>query len=140
MGLNWAEELSVGNEMIDSEHKNLIVVVNSVEHAIKTHDHAAMSKGFDLLDAYMHVHFRNEERLAAAANIAFTQIKDEHLHLLKEMRHMREELEARNGIWPDELVKKYSGFLSGWMKGHILTDDMQLKPVLQTYPYDFKPD
>lgn len=140
MGLNWAEHLSVGNEMIDSEHKNLIVVVNSVEHAIKTNDHAAVSKAFDLLDAYIHIHFRNEERLAAAANIPFAEIEHEHRHLLKEMRHMREELETRNGIWPDDLVKKYSSFLSGWMKDHIVKDDMQLKPVLQTYPYNFKPD
>ena len=140
MGLNWAEHLSVGNEMIDSEHKNLIVVVNSVEHAIRTRDHVAMSKAFDLLDTYMHIHFRNEERIAAAANISFTKNKLEHRLLLKEMRYMREELETRSGIWPDDLVKKYSHFLSGWMTDHIIKEDMQLKPVLQTLPYNFKPD
>lgn len=140
MGLVWAEYLSVGNEMIDAEHKNLIVVVNSVEQAIGTGDRAALSKAFDLLDTYMHIHFRNEERIAEAANIPFAQNKLEHRHLLKEMRYMREELETRNGIWPDDLVKKYSRFLSGWMTDHIIKEDMQLKPALQNYPYDFKPD
>lgn len=140
MGLNWAEHLSVANEMIDSEHKNLIVVVNSVEQAIGTGDHSAMSKAFDLLDVYMHIHFRNEEKIASAANIPFAKNKLEHRHLLKEMRYMREELEARNGIWSEELVKKYSSFLSGWMTDHIIKEDMQLKPVLQTLPYNFKPD
>jgi hemerythrin len=139
MGLNWAEHLSVGNEMIDSEHRNLIVVVNSVEHAIRTGDRVAMSKTFDLLDTYLHIHFRNEERIAAAASIPFIKIKLEHRLLLKEMRYMREELETQS-IWPDDLVKKYSRFLSGWMADHIFKEDMQLKPVLQTYPYNFKPD
>lgn len=140
MGLNWAEDLSVGNEMIDSEHRNLIMVVSSVEHAIGTGNHVAMSKAFDLLDTYMHIHFRNEERIAAAASIPFAKIKLEHRLLLKEMRYMRDELETRNGIWPDDLVKKYSRFLSSWMADHIIREDMQLKSVLQTYPYDFKPD
>ena len=31
-------------------------------------------------------------------------------------------------------------FLSEWMVEHILQEDMLMKPVLQTYPYDFKPD
>ncbi len=140
MGLIWAEHLSVGNEMIDAEHKNLIVAISSVEHAIGTRDQVALSNSFDLLDTYMHIHFRNEEKIAAAANIPFAKNKLEHRHLLKEMRYMREELETMNGIWPDDLVKKYSRFLSGWMTDHIIKEDMQLKPVLQTLPYNFKPD
>jgi len=139
VGLTWAEHLSVGNGMIDAEHKNLIVVVNSVEHAIGTRDHIALSKVFDLLDTYIHIHFRNEEKIAEAIKFPFVQIKLEHRHLLNEVRYMREELEAMNGIWSDDLVKKYSRFLSGWMADHIIKEDMQMKPVLQTYPYDFKP-
>jgi hemerythrin len=139
MGLDWAEHLSIGNAMIDAEHKNLIVAVNSVEHAIGTRDTVALSKAFDLLDTYMNIHFRNEERVAEAINFPFAKNKQEHRHLLKEMKYMREELEAKNGIWPDELIKRYSRFLSGWMADHIVKEDMQMKPALQTYPYDFKP-
>lgn len=139
MGLAWAEHLSVGNEMIDSEHQNLIVVVNSVEDAIGTGDRDALSRSFDLLDTCMYTHFRNEEIIAEAVKFPFVQNKLEHGHLLKEMRYMREELETMNGIWPDYLVKKYSRFLSGWMTDHIIKEDMKMKAVLQSYPYDFKP-
>jgi len=140
MGLDWAEHLSVGNELIDAEHRNLIVAVNSVEHAIATGNRVELSRAFDLLDTYMHIHFRNEERIAEAVKFPFSQNKLEHRHLLKEMRYMRTELDTKNGVWTEELVKKYSRFLSGWMADHIIKEDMQLKRVLQTYPYDFKPD
>lgn len=140
MGLNWAEHLSVGNAMIDAEHQNLIVAVNSVEHAIGTRDRVALAKAFDLLDTYMRIHFMNEEKIARAVNFSFDKNKQEHKYLLKEMRYMREQLDTRSGIWPDDLVNKYSRFLSGWMTDHIIKEDMQLKPVLETYPYDFKPD
>lgn len=140
MGLNWDEHLSVGNAMIDDEHKNLIVAVNSVEHAIGTGDRVTLAKAFDLLDTYMHIHFRHEEKIAQAVNFPFGKNKLEHMHLLNEMRYMREQLDTRNGTWPDDLVKKYSRFLSGWMTDHIIKEDMQLKPVLETHPYDFKPD
>lgn len=139
MGLDWSEHLSVGNELIDSEHRNLIIVVNNVENAIVSGDRAALSRAFELLDTYMHIHFRNEERIAEALNIPFSQSRLEHGHLLKEMKYMREELERRKGSWPDDLVKKYSGFLSGWMADHIVKEDMQLKPFLLNHPYGFRP-
>lgn len=139
MGLDWAQHLSVGNELIDSEHRNLIIVVNNVEDAIRAGDRHALSKAFDLLDTYMGIHFRNEERIAEALKISFATSKLEHRHLLKEMKYMRQELESRKGDWPDDVVQKYSRFLSGWMADHIVKEDMQLKPLLQAYPYDFKP-
>lgn len=140
MRLAWADNLSVGNALIDAEHQNLIVAVNSVEHLLGTRDRVALSKAMDLLDTYMRIHFRNEEKIAEAVKFSFTQNKLEHRKLLKEMRSLREELEASNGNWSDELVSKYYGFLSTWMTDHILNEDMQLKPVLEKYPYDFKPD
>lgn len=139
MALAWAEYLSVGNAMIDSEHKDLIIAVNNVEHAIETGDRDALSKSFDLLDSRMHNHFRSEEMIAEAANFPFAQNKLEHRHLLREMKYMREELETVDGVWPDDLVRKYHRFLSGWMTDHIVREDMQFKPELESHPYDFKP-
>ena len=140
MRLAWADNLSVGNALIDAEHQNLIVAVNSVEHLLGTRDRVALSKAMDLLDTYMRIHFRNEEKIAEAVNFPFAKNKQEHQQLLKDMRALREELEANNGNWSDDLVSKYCGFLSSWMTDHIVKEDMKLKPMLETYPYDFKPD
>lgn len=139
MELAWSEELSVGNAMIDSEHKNLIIVVNSVEHAIRARDSFALSRAFKLLEDCMRIHFINEEKIAQAVNFPFTNNKQEHYYLLKLLQHMRDELEAKNGILSEDATEHFSHFLSDWMTEHILKEDMLMKPVLQTYPCDFKP-
>jgi hemerythrin-like metal-binding protein len=125
--------------MIDAEHQNLIVAVNSVEHAMGARDRVALSRTFDLLETYMRIHFRNEEKIAEAVNFSFAQNKREHEYFLGEIKSFREELERMNGVWSDDLANRYYAFLTNWMTEHIMTEDMQLKPVLETYPYDFKP-
>ncbi len=140
MAIVWAEHLSVGNGLIDSDHKNLIVVVNSLEQAIGTRDREAMEKAFELLDTYIAIHFRNEERIAEAINYPFAQSRIEHRQLMHEMRHMIKNLEANLSHWPDSLLDRYSRFLSRWMTDHIVKTDMKMKSALLAYPYDFKPD
>lgn len=139
MGLNWADHLSVGNGLIDSDHKNLIVVVNRLEDAINARDRAALSKSYKLFDTYIVIHFRNEERIAAAINYPFAQNKFEQRQLMHEMRYMIEELESNIGHWPDSLLERYTRFLRCWMTDHIIKTDMKMKSALQAYPYDFGP-
>ena len=138
MELTWSDHLSVGNAIIDSDHKNLIVVANRVKHAIRARDRDALSKSFELFDAYIVIHFRNEERIAEAINYPFAQHKLEQRQLMYEMRYMIGELD-NIGHWPDNLLERYSLFLSGWMADHIVKTDMQMKPYLQAYPYNFSP-
>lgn len=139
MRLTWNDHLSVGNAMIDSDHKNLIIVVNRVKEAIRARDRAALSQSFELLDTYIAIHFRNEEKIAEAICFPFAQNKIEQRQLAHEMRYMVRELESNISHWPDSLVDRYSRFLSGWMTDHIIRTDMKMKPALQAYPYDFSP-
>lgn len=140
MGLTWADHLSVGNGLIDSDHKNLIVVVNSMEHAIGIRDREALAKSFELLDTYMSIHFRNEEKIAEAIKYPFAQNKLEQRQSMHEMRYMMNKLDKMHIAWPDHIVGMYSRFLCGWMADHIVKTDMQMKPLLQAYSYGLKPD
>lgn len=140
VNLVWAEHLSVGNALIDSEHRDLIVAVNSIEHAILGGDRVALSKAFDAFESCVCIHLGNEECIAAAVNFPFTQNKLEHQQSMNEIRYMVKKLEAQAGVWPAYLVKMYSRFLNDWMTDHITKNNMRMKPVLQAYPYDFKPD
>lgn len=139
MGLTWSEQLSVGNAMIDSDHKNLIAAINRVEDAIKKEDRAALSTAFELFDAYMHIHTQNEEKISEAVNYPFAQDKLAQQQLMDEMRYMINKLEGICSAWPDNLPKMYSRFLTGWMTDHIIKTNMQMKRALQNYPYDFIP-
>ena len=53
---------------------------------------------------------------------------------------MKAELVAKDGIWSDGAAEHYSNFMSDWITDHVVKEDMLMKPVLQTYSYDFKPD
>lgn len=139
MCIKWTEHLSIGNAMIDSDHKNLIVVVNRVEDAIGAGDRVALSKSFELLDAYMRIHTQNEEKIAEAINYPFAQDKLAQQQLMDEMRYMIKKLAGTYGDWSDNILAMYSRFLTGWMNEHIIKTNMQMKPALQAFPYDFIP-
>ncbi len=139
MALIWTRKLSVGNETLDSEHKNLIGIVNSIEYAIETKDCDALLREFKLLRDCVHVHFANEEKFAQAINFPFTQHKLEHQHLQNELQHTGHELDTMSGVWSEYIMDHYPQFLRDWLVGHITGEDMQMKPALQTLPYGFKP-
>lgn len=136
----WTDDLSIGNASIDADHKKLIVMVNGLETMIKARDGFALPQALEQIEHYLNVHFINEEKIAQAVNFPFGKNKLEHRYVLKEFQHMKAELIAKNGIWSDGAAEHYSHFLSDWITDHVLKEDMLMKPVLQTYPYDFKPD
>lgn len=136
----WSTQLSVGNETIDSEHRNLLKMINDVESAIRAGNSPTLPQSLKLLEDCVAAHFADEEKIAQAIGFDFTQNKLEHQYVQNELRHMVEDLVAKNGAWSESVAAHYSFFLSEWMVEHILQEDILMKPVLQTYPYDFKPD
>ncbi|MDO8811817.1 MAG: hemerythrin domain-containing protein [Gallionella sp.] len=135
----WTDELSIGNEAIDTEHKNLIVMVNGIEAMIRARDSFALPQAFEQLEHYLCAHFVDEENVARAIKFPFAKNKQEHKHVLKEFQHMKAELVAKDGIWSDAAAEHYSNFLSNWITDHVINEDMLMKPALKDYPYDFKP-
>lgn len=138
MALTWSKKLSVGNAIIDSEHKNLIVMVNSIELIIKARNGVALSQEFELIEHWLRTHFENEERIASAVGFDFTKNKLEHQNLLKEFHRMQDELKAMNGMWSDKVAKQYFQYLCDWITGHVVEEDMLMKPLLQTHEYHFR--
>ena len=57
MKLKWTKQLSVGNAVIDSEHKNLISIANNVRRAIKARDSSILSQELEHLEDWLYVHF-----------------------------------------------------------------------------------
>ncbi|MFZ2301764.1 MAG: hemerythrin domain-containing protein [Gallionella sp.] len=141
MRLKWAKQLSVGNAVIDSEHKNLIGIANDVRRAIKARDGSALSQELEHLEDWLYVHFSNEEKIAQAVKFDFSQHKLAQQCWLKELWLLRGELIGKNGLSSDDAIEYFSLFLSDWMiDGHIIGLDMRMKPVLQSYGYNFLPD
>lgn len=140
MRLKWTKQLSVGNAVIDSEHKNLIAIANGVRRAIKARDSAALPRELEHLEDWLYVHFSNEEKIAQAVNFDFSQHKLAQQSWLKELWFLRNELIGKSGLWSEDAIEYFSLFLSDWLiDGHIISLDMPMKPVLQSYGYNFLP-
>lgn len=140
MTFTWSDKLSIGNAVVDSEHRMLIRMTNDVVHAIRARNCEILAQAFELLEHWLCVHFVNEETIARAVNFDFSRHKTAQQHSLKELQHMRDELIARDGVWSDGTVEHFARSLKDWViDEHILKLDMLMKPVLQTYDYNFLP-
>lgn len=139
MALIWREHLSVGNAMLDFEHKSLIGMVNSIEYTINTKDSTALLRAIKLFKDCVHTHFTNEARFAQAVNFHFEQHELAHQHLQKELWHTIDQLDAKAGAWSEYVMDYYPKFLRNWLIDHIIRLNMQMKPALQAHGYTFWP-
>lgn len=141
MKLSWSKQLSVGNVIIDSEHRNLISLVNDVIHAIETRNDPDLTPAFEQLEHTLCVHFENEEKIAQAVGFNFSKHKSAQQYGLKELLFLKNELAGGHGLWSENAVEHFTRFLENWMiNEHIIGLDMQMRPVLQTYDYEFWPN
>lgn len=139
MKLQWSDSLSIGNAMIDSDHRNLLGMMSTVEHALRSGDGPILSQAFQRLIVCVGIHFANEERLAQAIDLPLDNHRRLNQYLQQELEHMRIELEAKRGIWSEGAIEHFAHSLRNWMAAHIGRDERLLKSALATQPYDFKP-
>ena len=139
MELTWTEQLSVGNAVIDADHKELIELVNYIAYVTKARDSFELSRALKLFKGCISRHSINEEQFAWALNFPFGMHKVAHQNMQTEIDLTGYEL-GKNSIATIFIMEHYAQFLRDWLIKHITEDDMPMKPVLQTRPYDFKVD
>lgn len=136
----WTKNLSVWNARLDSDHQNLINLVNQLECAIRSKDRGILSLVFsELIDA-INSHFVIEKKFAQAINCPFAEHELLHYYVQKELHIMNNELGQQNERWSESVAEYYSYFLSEWFSSHLIEDVILLKPILKTYPYNFNLD
>jgi hemerythrin-like metal-binding protein len=137
--MQFSRELSVGNRILDSEHKNLRGIIDGITSLIMASDVAALSGAFELLGTNLRVYFAVEENIARAVGFDFTQHRLAHQYLLDEFRRIKNGLMAQNGSWSKLEKAGYINSLRRCLIRHITEDGKPLKIVLSDYLYDFKP-
>ena len=88
MPIVWREQISVGNNVIDQDHKYLICLINSVELALKHEDTMEYLPTFvQQLVAYTRDHFTREEAIQKKALYPLIkEHKREHEEILAQIR------------------------------------------------------
>lgn len=128
----WNSSLSVGNEKIDSQHKELIRLHNNLHESLlnDTLEDTAKAKTttLDALMDYFSYHFSTEEGIFDEIN--FPKKKkhcQQHAEFTKKIENLREDIRAERIVLTTSLVK----LLRNWIVEHIAVEDLQYAQYLK---------
>lgn len=126
--ITWTDELSVGIDSIDTQHKKLINMINSLNDALENGSaNYVIHKIFDGLAVYTIVHFNYEEKLFEQYGYENSaEHKEEHAELKEQVIELQKKMEDGNFMISIELLS----FLKSWLTNHILKTDMAFSEFL----------
>lgn len=128
--LDWNPDYSVGNDVLDGQHKNLLALISQAEDLSKEQcpDFAQKFHAiFDELCTYIQEHFRDEEALLEANNYP-----DLIAHKKEHNDYITNFSEIVYGASKGNLdIYTLNCFLTEWWLNHILTSDMQYKDFIK---------
>ena len=121
--VEWSDELSVGIEEIDEQHKVLVGLVNQMHDAIHRRHGSEMVQGvLAQLADYTRIHFAVEESLMRILNYpGYEAHKAQHEELVGHMLELQEKVAVGKTAIGFELMH----FLKVWLTKHIMDDDKQ---------------
>ncbi len=129
--LIWQAEYSVGNEALDSQHKRMFDIINTLYAAMRRGvSRDEINQTFRSLTGYAQTHFRDEEKAMRACDYP-DLIVHQNAHRAYVARVeglMREFRNPGREVSHDMLI-----FLKDWWKTHIAHMDKQYAPFI-THP------
>jgi len=124
--LNWNNQLVLGIESVDAQHKHLIDLTNQLDEAVAVGaDRDTIVNIVNGLIDYTVYHFQHEEGLMSAAkfNPTIQAIHEaEHKEFVAKMIKVQREVQADIGALSDDLID----YLVNWLCHHILSTDKQM--------------
>jgi len=119
----WKERMSVGDDMVDSDHQKLIGYLNEMHEAmIAGRGKQVVGEILDKLVAYTKEHFAREEALWKGGHYAgIEQHRKEHKDCIATVT----ELKAKYATGGVALAIDVMNFLRDWLKTHTLKSDKE---------------
>ncbi len=123
--IEWNDELSVGIQEIDEQHKILVGLVNRLYKAIiQQNDTTVINDIFQELIQYTLIHFSVEESLMRIFNYPeYPEHKARHEELTKQVIELHNKLKKEQIPISMELLS----FLRKWLTNHIQMEDKRYK-------------
>jgi len=122
--LQWKPSYALGIPSIDTEHREMIRVINAVyEQLENNHDPDQVQAVLGDIHAQIAAHFALEERIMRAANYSeFVQHKDSHEELLDQIRDLMDSY----AVDPETGKELLQSRLADWFGVHFATFDARL--------------
>lgn len=126
--VEWTDELSVGVQEIDEQHKILVGLVNRMyESIIRRTDRQEINVILNELAQYTVIHFAVEESLMRIFDYPdYDAHKKHHQELINQVVELQHKTAANEASVSMEVLH----FLRHWLTYHILNDDKKYGPFL----------
>ncbi len=124
--MEWTQDLAVGIETIDSQHKELFKRIGNLVAAIKEHRCKSEIDGtIKFLEDYAHFHFAEEEkRMGAAGYTGLAEHKRYHTVYLNNIKELKDQASLpRVSGMSYELSVTANQIVVDWIVDHIMKID-----------------
>lgn len=130
MVIEWTDDLSVGIELIDKQHKDLFKAVNDLSEAMwEGKGREQMQKLVEFLGEYVIFHFGAEESLMVQKNYPhYSSHKLLHDRFVEDFAQFKAKFDA--GESDANLTAKVLDGTCGWLRNHIKKMDKELGAFL----------
>ena len=131
--IEWTQDLAVGVEIIDSQHRELFAHINSLLKALD----AKMAKEeiitlFTFLDSYINDHFGIEQRyMGEYSHLGYADAehhKSEHKAFVRDFHEFRQDLQTAEPS--AQFIAEFSKWITNWYIMHIQRVDKGLGAFL----------
>jgi hemerythrin-like metal-binding protein len=129
--MEWNDNLAIGVDLIDGQHKTWIERVNAVSTAIeKLQGPQRIAEALQFLGEYTQFHFATEERCMTEHGYPQAEAhKAKHEELKKTLADLEEEYNEEGAT--HILAESIDTFLSNWLVRHILDVDQAFGAFLK---------
>lgn len=130
MALSLPEDLGIGIQELDDQHRALYAEINRLHDAMKANELEKVLPTADYLVKYANEHFAAEEKLMIEAGYpGFPAHLAHHAAFKHDLERWRSRL-AKDGPTPS-LVVELSSWLANWLRDHIRKVDAQMAKFLR---------
>lgn len=128
----WTQDMSVHNDVIDAQHKELFEKINELLEAIITNDcDTIVDDMVNFFEKYMNGHLTYEEAYLREMN--YPHIEEHHKQhevFTQKYNDLKQELTEKD-VDKNKIVFDIENFMGSWLTSHILIEDQKYAKYLQ---------
>lgn len=133
MALVWRQDISVGDDRIDSDHKALFSIINTAEDVINgSGSRRDLERVLARLDQYTKEHFAREEEMQRRVGYPFHEAhKLEHKNLIRTLTEIRDRVaQAKDAYSYERVLQGLVDLLEDWLMNHVMLHDLRMRSFI----------
>ncbi len=132
MGISWRDDLAIGHDAVDQQHKELLERFDALLGACKAGEgREELARLIDFLDQYVVLHFREEEKLQRLTGFpGFEAHRVQHKGFIENLARLKADIASEGNIQLDHILDT-NRMLLDWLVNHISTNDKALGLFMQ---------